>query len=172
MRQKINEMSEEAEMLRDQILTSNEQSEGVQADFLKIQNTVKNLAGRFNEAGFKSTVATPMEYDEHTSFSEQNIVQYLAEVEEYISSLITYVAQKQGDPNPSISSVPIELLTKKDHFKQPLSIDAPTDIRTDPVDEEEATIDKGELYKRFVNGVEKGRITFVKSGKARDNRDD
>ena len=51
-------------------------------------------------------------------------------------------------------------------------IDAPTDIRTEVAEEEEATIDKGELYRRFVNGVEKGRITFVKSGKARDNRDD
>ena len=68
--------------------------------------------------------------------------------------------------------MPIELLTKKDHFKQPLMIDAPTDNRTEVAEEEEATIDKGELYRRFVNGVEKGRITFVKSGKARDNRDD
>ena len=88
----------------------------MQTEFIKIQNTVKNLVERFNEAGFKSTVATPMKYDEHTAFTEQNIVQYLAEVEEYISALITYVAQRQGDPNPSISSVPIELLTKKDHF--------------------------------------------------------
>ena len=54
----------------------------------------------------------------------------------------------------------------------PLSIDAPTDIRTEAPEDEEATTDKGELYKRFVGGVEKGRITFAKAGKARENRDD
>jgi hypothetical protein len=51
-----------------------------------------------------------MTYDENTIFNENNIIMYLAELEEYISSLITYVAFKRDDPNAAISSVPLEKL--------------------------------------------------------------
>jgi hypothetical protein len=51
-----------------------------------------------------------MPYDDHTLFNENNIILYLAELEEYISSLITYVAFKRDDPNAAISSVPLERL--------------------------------------------------------------
>jgi|LakMenE01Jun11ns_1017448.scaffolds.fasta_scaffold9703031_1 hypothetical protein len=53
------------------------------------------------------------------------------------------------------------MLKKKDHFQIPMQIDAPHEARTD-IPEEEATVDKGELYKRFITGVEKGNITFHK----------
>lgn len=58
-----------------------------------------------------------MGYDDQTHFSETNIESYLAECEEYLSQLIGYVAQQQGDPNPAISSVPFNMLPKKDHFQ-------------------------------------------------------
>jgi hypothetical protein len=51
-----------------------------------------------------------MIYDENTQFNENNIIPYLAELEEYISALITYVAYKRDDPNAAISSVPLEKL--------------------------------------------------------------
>jgi hypothetical protein len=51
-----------------------------------------------------------MSYDENTIFNESNIVMHLAELEEYISSLITYVAFKKDDPNAAISAVPLEKL--------------------------------------------------------------
>jgi hypothetical protein len=59
-----------------------------------------------------------MSYDENTIFNEHNIVQYLAELEEYISSLITYVAFKRDDPNAAISSVPLEALNQKEFNKK------------------------------------------------------
>lgn len=49
-----------------------------------------------------------MPYDENTFFNEENITQYLAELEEYISSLVTYVAFKRDDPNAAISTVPLD----------------------------------------------------------------
>jgi len=51
-----------------------------------------------------------MSYEEGFVFNESNIVQYLAEVEEYISSLITYTAFKRDDPNAAVSTIPLEKL--------------------------------------------------------------
>lgn len=59
-----------------------------------------------------------MAYDENTMFNENNIIQYLAELEEYISSLITYAAFKRDDPNAAISSVPLEKLNQKEFNKK------------------------------------------------------
>ena len=55
-----------------------------------------------------------MSYEEGFVFNESNIVAYLAELEEYVSSLITYVAFKRDDPNAAISAIPLEKLTQKD----------------------------------------------------------
>ncbi len=55
-----------------------------------------------------------MNYDEGFFFNESNIISYLAEVEEYISSLITYSAFKRDDPNAAISAIPLEKLNQKD----------------------------------------------------------
>ena len=42
---------------------------------------------------------------------------YLSELEEYISSLITYCAYKRDDPHAALSSLPLEALNKKEHNK-------------------------------------------------------
>lgn len=75
-----------------------------------IQKNVMKMVKLFKQSKFYLSVASNMSYDDHTSFNENNIVMYLAELEEYISSLITYVAFKKDDPNAAISSVPLERL--------------------------------------------------------------
>lgn len=51
-----------------------------------------------------------MSYEDGFSFTENNIVQYLAELEEYVSSLITYTAFKRDEPNAAVSAIPLERL--------------------------------------------------------------
>lgn len=58
-----------------------------------------------------------MNYEDGIIFTENNIVSYLAELEEYISSLITYTAFKRDEPNAAISSIPLEKLNQKDFSK-------------------------------------------------------
>lgn len=89
----------------------------------------------------------------------------MAELEEYISSLITYVAFKRDDPNAAISSVPLERLTQKDFGRKEMIIDAPIDTerdtslaaaRTEMGDgEEDAIIDSKQLYMKFLDMVGK-----------------
>jgi hypothetical protein len=51
----------------------------------------------FKRSKFFLAVATKMDYDEGFVFTENNIVQYLAELEEYINTLIVFTAFKRDD---------------------------------------------------------------------------
>lgn len=48
----------------------------------------------FKKSHFFLSVASNMQYDEDTVFNEANVTLYLAELEEYISLFITYLAYK------------------------------------------------------------------------------
>lgn len=52
-------------------------------------------------------------YDSDTQFNENNVTMYLAELEEYISSLITLVAHQKEEPNAVISAIDLENLNQK-----------------------------------------------------------
>lgn len=53
-------------------------------------------------------------------FNENNISNYLAELEEYISNFITMIAYQNEDSNvpPAISSLPLEKLNPKEFNKR------------------------------------------------------
>lgn len=90
--------------------------------FRKVQQHVEKMVEMFKKSKFFLAVAQKMSYDEGFHFNESNIVQYLAELEEYISSLFTYTAFKRDDPNAAISAIPLEKLNQKDFQKKDLSV--------------------------------------------------
>jgi hypothetical protein len=63
-----------------------------------------------------------MQYDEETQFNENNVTLYLAELEEYISLLITYLAYKQENPDAAICSLSLERMIQKDFEKGPINV--------------------------------------------------
>ena len=71
----------------------------------------------FKRSKFFLAVAVKMDYDEGFVFTENNIVQYLAELEEYINTLIVFTAFKRDDQNAAIAAIPFESLLPKD-FKR------------------------------------------------------
>lgn len=76
----------------------------------------------FKRSKFYLSVATKMNYDEGFVFSESNIVSFLAELEEYICSLITYTAFKRDDPQAAIAAIPLEKLFVKDFNVKNLAV--------------------------------------------------
>lgn len=54
----------------------------------------RQMVGLFKQSQFFLSVAQHMQYDDDTQFNENNVTMYLAELEEYISLLITYLAYK------------------------------------------------------------------------------
>ena len=95
---------------------------------------VHKMVDMFLRAKFTANVASRMPYNSETHFSEGNITNYLSELEEYISNLITVLAYKKGDPNAAISSVPLERLSLKDFGYKNYEIDAPIDHEINTMD--------------------------------------
>jgi hypothetical protein len=62
----------------------------------------------FKKSHFFLSVASNMQYDDDTVFNEANVTLYLAELEEYISLFITYLAYKQENPDAPISSLSLD----------------------------------------------------------------
>lgn len=87
----------------------------------------------FVSTKFFLSVASKMNYDDGIVFTENNIVSYLAEVEEYISSLVTYMAFKRDDPNAATSAIPLSSLNRKNFAEKELEIEpkAPMSYKKD-----------------------------------------
>jgi hypothetical protein len=79
------------------------------------------MVGLFKRSRFFLSVAARMNY-EGITFTENNVIQYLAELEEYISSLITYVAYKRDEPHAAISAIPLDKLNAKDFNRKEISV--------------------------------------------------
>ena len=173
---KLVQMRSKAETLRSQILQANSDSDDMQTEFSHMQDRVMRMVKMFKQSKFHLNVASDMIYDENTQFNENNIIPYLAELEEYISALITFVAYKRDDPNAAISSVPLEKLPNKDFNKREIAIDAPVDTerdvsmmgaRTDVGDDEDMIMDSKQLYMRFLDMVGKKQINIVHQSQAK-----
>lgn len=94
----LREMETECSSLLEQIDKANAETEAARRMFRKVQQHVEMMVEMFKRSKFYLSVATMMNYDEGFIFSESNIVSFLAELEEYICSLITYTAFKRDDP--------------------------------------------------------------------------
>ena len=82
--------------------------------FAKIQQFVAAMVDMFKQSKFYLCVAQKQDYKDGITFTENNIVQYLAELEEYISLFITYMAYKQDNQDAPISSLGLENIPAKD----------------------------------------------------------
>lgn len=125
----------------------------------------------FKQSRFFVLVAQKMSYEDGFSFTENNIVQYLAELEEYVSSLITYTAFKRDEPNAAVSAIPLERLPQKEFNKKDMQIDPSVDAHwnqdaaqpgnaSDPL-QTDITNSK-DLYRNFVKMVEMKQIDFIR----------
>lgn len=170
-KQKLIDMRARAEYLRNEILTANNNSDDMNSEFTHLQQKVVKMVNLFKKSKFSLAVASNMNYDENTQFNENNVTTYLAELEEYISALITYVAYKRDDPNAAISSVPLEKLPQKEFNKKQIAIDAPVDTERDASmmaartevggDDEDMIMDSKQLYMKFLDMVSKKQINIV-----------
>ena len=160
VRSKIIDMEEESLQLKEKIMQSHNEIDTQEEEFDEAMKLSRELVRQFQEVRFNAKVASKMQYDEHTVFTENNITLYLAEVEEYISSLITYIAHKKGDPNAAISSVPLSVLNYKNFTKEEMKIDAPFDttVKTSNGEEEDCTPDINLLRERFNDKIDRSLI--------------
>ena len=95
-----------------------------------------------------------MEYDETTTFNEGNVILFLAELEEYISLFITYLAYKAENQDAAIASLSLDQMKPKDFEKNHLSVEARMSNEINVADEletneDEVTVDPRQLYRMY-----------------------
>jgi 4-hydroxy-3-methylbut-2-enyl diphosphate reductase IspH len=122
LKKKVVDMGEESEDLKRQIMLNNEEVDEVQGEFDEIQQVVMMLVEKFQEAKFATKVGNKMQYNDQTTFNENNITLYLAELEEYFATLIAYIANQRGDQNAAISYIPLDQLNEKVFDKKEMQI--------------------------------------------------
>merc|ERR1712086_444424 len=120
----------------------------------QIKDHTWKMVDHFKKSHFFLSVAQNMQYDDDLVFNESNVLQFLAELEEYISLFITYMAYKQENPDAAISSLSLEHMAIKEFDKNLMNIDAPNagevNLQNDETDAEDDVItDPRSLYKRF-----------------------
>ncbi len=87
-----------------------------------IKSYSQEMLDLFKQSPFFLSVAQHMQYDEDTQFNENNVTMYLAELEEYISLFITYLAYRQENPDAAISSLSLDKMLQKEFDKGPTNV--------------------------------------------------
>jgi len=126
----------------------------IEQQMITIKKFVHSMCENFKKSHFFLSVATNAQYDEDTTFNENNVITYLAELEEYISLFITYLAYKQENPDAAISSLSLEKMAVKEFENPEPKIEPPNTndfgaMNDDMETEDEITVDPKQLYKRF-----------------------
>jgi hypothetical protein len=112
------------------------------------------MVDNFKMSHFFLSVAQNAQYDDDTVFNENNVINYLGELEEYISLFITYMAYKKESPDPATASLSLEKMTVKEFEVREMKIEAPNTtelgmLQDDLETEDDVTTDPRLLYKRF-----------------------
>ena len=136
------------------MVEKDQQIKSIEKQMINIKNHTWTMVENFKKSHFFLSVAQNMQYDDDLVFNETNVLQFLAELEEYISLFITYMAYKQENPDAAISSLSLEHMAIKEFDKKDINIDAPNagevNLQNDETDAEDDVItDPRSLYKRF-----------------------
>ena len=160
------ELQNEIGRLKEKIDKSNEDKDYFKSNLKTIQNNVEKVVKLFNKCKFSLAVANPMSYEEGTNFNETNVIQYLAELEEYISMLITYAAFRKEEPFAAISAIPIDKIPKKEFEKGKYNVNEPLYTQVEGAQdgaaaEDDSIVNPLELHKKFNFLVQNHKISFV-----------
>lgn len=128
------------------------QIEDIEYQMTHIKDYAWSMVDKFAESRFQLAVASHMTYDDDVQFNENNVTQYLTELEEYMSQFITFLAHREKNPDAHISALPLDIMTNKEFAKDPMSIDAPNtnDYAEDDVTaDEDIVTNAAEKYRKY-----------------------
>lgn len=115
-------LNNEIDDIKQQTYVKESQINDIEGQMVTIRDYVKQMVDLFKRSQFFLSVAQNMQYDDDTQFNENNVTLYLAELEEYISMLITFLAYRQENPDAAISSLSLERMIQKEFDKGPVNV--------------------------------------------------
>jgi hypothetical protein len=114
------------------------------------------MCEHFKDSKFFLSVAQNMQYDDDTNFNETNVTQFLAELEEYVSLFITYLAYKNENPDAAIASLSLDTMKAKEFDKTAIQVEGlknSNEVNLGDLDdletEDEVTVDPKKLFKIY-----------------------
>ena len=126
------------------------------------------------EQVFKFAVAQTMIYDGDTVFNENNVTLYLAELEEFVSNFITFLPQREKNPDAPVSALSLETMNNKEFDKGPLAVEHlpnsnqfNNNFEDDATQEDEIFTNKAALFKKFTDYADKGYIDQLATQKSK-----
>jgi hypothetical protein len=160
------EIHKEIDEMREKNLAKEAQIGDIEQQMVEIKEHVESMIKNFDKSHFNLAVASAMQYDEDTVFSENNVTLYLSELEEHISNFITYLAAREKNPDAPISALPLDTMANKDFEKKEAAIEVPSAHDFANVDDETTTEAGGDeivtnpkdLYRKFEELANKGYI--------------
>lgn len=157
------QLSQQIQEVREKNASKEAQIADIEAQMAQIKNHVHAMVTGFSTSHFQLAVASHMHYDDDTVFNENNVTLYLSELEEYISAFITYLAQREKNPDAPISALSLDAMANKEFDKGAIVIDAPAAHDFANVDDETAEGDDivtnpKDLYRKFEELASKGYI--------------
>ena len=128
--------------------------ENLKEEISSIQEPVEEMLKEFEECQFTLEFNKKLTKDEGFAVNEQNVEQYLGELEEYLSSLLTHLAYEKGAKVPMIAGVDERATGKMkdfiDSYLQSDNLIDEGDIEEIPLSVEEFQAKSKDIYaKRF-----------------------
>lgn len=171
----IEGMENDIDGMDEEIQKSTKEKDEFKGELRTIQGHVEKMVTLFKKSKFILAVANKMSYEEGTTFNETNVIHYLSELEEYISSLITYNAFRKEEPFAAISAIPFEKLSKKEFEKGKLPVETMTQNQLqeklavlgeaeegkEGVKEKEGIVNPRELYQKYLQLESKGLLQGI-----------
>jgi hypothetical protein len=116
------QLENECKHLESEIDRNIKEADETKTIFKRIQPNVEKMIREFTKTKFFLSVANKQHYEAGFNFNESNIISYLAELEEYIAILITYLATKRDDPVAPFALIPLDKLDVKNHNKKEIAV--------------------------------------------------
>ena len=116
------QLEDECKHLESEIDRNIKEADETKTIFKRIQPNVEKMIREFAKTKFFLSVANKQHYETGFNFNEGNIISYLAELEEYVAILITYLATKRDDPVAPFALIPLDKLDIKNHNKKEIAV--------------------------------------------------
>jgi len=132
------------------------------------------MVEKFESSHFMLAVANHMQYDEDTVFNENNVTLFLSELEEYISCFITFLAQREKNPDAPISALSLDNMANKDFDKVTGAIEVPSahdfdNLDADTTEGDDVVTNPKDLYRKYEELEKKGYLDQTKSNAGNGN---
>ena len=157
-------LQKEIEEMKEKNGAKEAQITDIETQMVEIKDHVHKMVVLFDQSHFSLAVASHMHYDEDTVFNENNVTMYLSELEEFVSNFITYLAQREKNPDAPISALSLDAMANKEFDKGAAIIDVPSahdfaNVEDDTTEGgDDIVVNPKELYRKFEELTSKGYI--------------